>query len=38
MPFMFLGSLVDFLFPNFIGKTLTALTNYDYDKVDKLIW
>ena len=38
MPFMFLGSLTDFLFPRFIGQTITALTDKEYDKVDGYIW
>lgn len=38
MPFMFLGSMTDFLFPNFIGKTITALTEQEYDKVDGYIY
>jgi ABC-type multidrug transport system fused ATPase/permease subunit len=38
MPFMFLGSLTDFLSPNFIGLTITALTKGDYKKVDEYIW
>lgn len=35
---MFLGSLTDFLSPNFIGLTITALTKGDYKKVDEYIW
>lgn len=38
MPFMFFGSLTDFLFPNFIGQTITALTKGEYDKVNEYIW
>jgi ABC-type multidrug transport system fused ATPase/permease subunit len=38
MPFMFLGSMVNFLFPNFIGQTITALTKGEYDKVNEYIW
>ena len=38
MPFMFFGSLTDFLFPNFIGTTITALTAGNYKKVDEQIW
>lgn len=38
MPFMFLGSLTDFLFPNFIGDTISALTAGRYDDVNTYIW
>ena len=38
LPFMFLGSLTDFLFPNYIGRTITAITKGEYQKVDKYLW
>jgi len=38
LPFMFLGSLTDFLSPKFLGMTITALTEKQYDKVNDYIW
>ena len=38
MPFMFAGSLTDFLFPNFIGETISALTEGKFDEVNTYIW
>ena len=35
---MFLGSLTDFIFPDFIGKIITAMTEKEWDEVDDYIW
>lgn len=34
MPFMFAGSMIDFLAPNYIGRMMDAFTEYNFDNDD----